>query len=478
MTFGNGVRKILKDRGLNQNQFAEMLGKSPQNLSKLLKMDRPTMKTVEQMAKALNLEPLELIQSMADKGGLFRFYVETGGEQEDIESPYERLLKYAEQRNIDVAQLSEKTGIPLPQLHKNSTKKLIIPEGIVWGIRKLYPDLNITWLLQGSGGMLQSNSGDDELTAVKLHQAVSAKMGKALTKLSEWTGVDAKDISSFVTEHKAIDYDANTNIETAWLGGERTVGERYDGEKSNSAATNIASNLGGMRQLRSVELDEESKMERLIRNKADELVELERNNRGSLPSEVVIELYKRSMRDFYQLAKLESTRVKFFGDTEFIKSEGTTRIFSLGQGAFLLLTILVKENETKQYISNCQNLEYLSDFTRYVVTTNKLHFDEYRSFEVGPDSIGGACQQHITPGYIVTGKKLNRLSGRQMEFIEGSECVLVLHERIIFTQIIEWNTMKESGLYDDPQKGATQMHVNDLLEIYTIEIVTQASDVR
>lgn len=446
MTFGNGVRKILKERGINQNQFAEMLGKSPQNLSKLLKMDRPTMKTVEQMAKALALEPFELIQGMTDKSGIFRVYVETGGEQEDIESPYERLLKYAEYRGIDVTQLSEETGVPLAQLHKNSTKKLIIPEGIVWGIRKLYPDLNITWLLQGSGGMLQTGSAEDELIAAKLNNRAGVEMDKAVTKLSEWTGLDESDVASFINARKVSSSDVATN----------------------------AGNAGG-KLMKILDMDEESSMERLIRNKAYELEELERNRRELLSTDHVIELFNNSMKDLYQLAKLESTRVKFFGDAEYIKTEGTTRFFSLGHGMFFLLTILIKESEVKHYLPNHQNLAYVEDFSRYIVTLDKLHFAEYRSFEVTAN-VGGSCKSHIKPGNIVTAKKLNSNSGRQMEFIQDSECVLVFKDRIMFTQIVGWDAAEGLVLYEDPRNGTMETHVNDLLEIYTIEIVTQSRE--
>lgn len=59
--FGKNVRSLLKTSKVTQNEFAEKIGVSPQNLSKLLKSSRPTVSTVERFANALGVQPNQLI---------------------------------------------------------------------------------------------------------------------------------------------------------------------------------------------------------------------------------------------------------------------------------------------------------------------------------------------------------------------------------------------------------------------------------
>ncbi|MGA9651881.1 helix-turn-helix domain-containing protein [Pedobacter sp.] len=55
LEFADKVKALLKEKNLTQNEFAEMIGKSPQNLSKMINNGSPTRKTIMLFAKALNV---------------------------------------------------------------------------------------------------------------------------------------------------------------------------------------------------------------------------------------------------------------------------------------------------------------------------------------------------------------------------------------------------------------------------------------
>jgi DNA-binding Xre family transcriptional regulator len=61
VAFSERVRRLMKDRGVTQNQLAEMIGVGQPAISNILnRTSRPQFRTVERIAKALNVEPSDL----------------------------------------------------------------------------------------------------------------------------------------------------------------------------------------------------------------------------------------------------------------------------------------------------------------------------------------------------------------------------------------------------------------------------------
>jgi transcriptional regulator with XRE-family HTH domain len=67
---GENVRRIRQDRGLTQEQFAEVSGFSQQYLSGLERGRRnPTVVTLFELATALKATPIDLLRAIETSGG-------------------------------------------------------------------------------------------------------------------------------------------------------------------------------------------------------------------------------------------------------------------------------------------------------------------------------------------------------------------------------------------------------------------------
>ena len=66
MTFGEKLAQVRKERGLKQKQLAELLDISPQVISQWETCRRsPTLKTIQKMARVLDVPPTELYPDMS-----------------------------------------------------------------------------------------------------------------------------------------------------------------------------------------------------------------------------------------------------------------------------------------------------------------------------------------------------------------------------------------------------------------------------
>lgn len=62
MNFRNAVKALCKERGIGQKELAAKLGITPTSLSQSLKGSYPQLQTLEKIAKALNVEVVDLFE--------------------------------------------------------------------------------------------------------------------------------------------------------------------------------------------------------------------------------------------------------------------------------------------------------------------------------------------------------------------------------------------------------------------------------
>ncbi|MEO0507688.1 MAG: helix-turn-helix transcriptional regulator [Bacteroidota bacterium] len=91
----NTVKQILKNKGMTQSDLAEKLGTTQETVSRQLG-GNPTLKTLTEIATALEVDIRELFTSTTDKGGIYGFVefddkVHTVRSQFDLEKLLELL---------------------------------------------------------------------------------------------------------------------------------------------------------------------------------------------------------------------------------------------------------------------------------------------------------------------------------------------------------------------------------------------------
>lgn len=166
---------------------------------------------------------------------------------------------------------------------------------------------------------------------------------------------------------------------------------------------------------------------------------------------------------------------------EVMKKYGHTEFFGLQNGQFLAISPLVDETAYKRYYSDYFDDEYISELPRHAMVLNTLYVGEYRSFEIPKNSVAGAGEFELRPGMIATGRRYEKkISGRRMEFIKGTQCVIVLKDRTIFTEITEVHDEDRSRIgisCPDPTvpKKKLILYSEDIREIYQIEYTSQIS---
>lgn len=192
MGFKDAVVNILKDSGLSQVELAEKLGKSKQSLSNILRMDHPNIKTVETIAEALGVEIEELVAASRSRTGKLQVYEKGDIDSVIAETPYERLMQYAHQKSMDTDFIHGITGIPVEYLKKGKKRTFHVPQGILAGLRDLFRDLNIDWMLTGEGEMLLT---------IEDFVSEGREIADRMTKVIELSGL-SEDVMAQVGERR------------------------------------------------------------------------------------------------------------------------------------------------------------------------------------------------------------------------------------------------------------------------------------
>ncbi len=160
---------------------------------------------------------------------------------------------------------------------------------------------------------------------------------------------------------------------------------------------------------------------------------------------------------------------------DLIKETSDTQFRDIGQGRFLIVSPLVEYKEGHGYIKNILDKEYISNLRRHAVVVDNLYFGVYRSFEIletVKDEI--IDELSYTKKSIVTGDRIQKVGGREMEFI--SDCVIVKKDGIAFVTFEDQSLSQELLFFREIKKGSgnerKQIQFSEILEIYSVRIVT------
>lgn len=154
MMFGANVKRLLQEKNISQSALAELMGVTRQNITAILKQNNPHQKTVNNVAKALNIPAHELFDPLGMQISDAEFEQVKNSEVKNM-NPSKRFLTFINEMKYSTADVESDTGIKLDKTY------ILIPhltksfsEAEIKIIAKTYRELNLQWLLTGEGKML------------------------------------------------------------------------------------------------------------------------------------------------------------------------------------------------------------------------------------------------------------------------------------------------------------------------------------
>lgn len=67
LNYTENLKRILKEKGIQVKELAEMLGIAKENASRLINQQTPQLQSVLKLAEALNVEPSEILFGIKDE---------------------------------------------------------------------------------------------------------------------------------------------------------------------------------------------------------------------------------------------------------------------------------------------------------------------------------------------------------------------------------------------------------------------------
>jgi hypothetical protein len=156
------------------------------------------------------------------------------------------------------------------------------------------------------------------------------------------------------------------------------------------------------------------------------------------------------------------------------RKEGTEFRLLENSDRGLVITPLISKAARVMYIDMYMDADFLNEeLPQHVVTMERLVIGVYRSFE-HPEYID-LNEPEADARYfrIVTGRKIERFTGRAMEFLQYAEFVFVSKNGIMIAPIVGYDS--RNGIfecYDGITKDVFNYDSKDILELYRVEAVT------
>ncbi|MCE7072014.1 helix-turn-helix domain-containing protein [Dyadobacter sp. CY327] len=439
-------------------RLAALMEESGDTAYSLAKSTELSETTIGRLLKGQNDPSAGTLQVLSEYFKVNTEWLETGtGEQsrslpvsQDSLTIGARLEVFFKKFKINPAILMPKIGYSR-QVYYNIVKKNANPSAdFIAKILTEYPNLNANWLLKGSGEMLKVDDSPIDTSDIP------KEIMPILTRLVMYT----------VNEETEQFVAAGTPVSTILSEGLRSL------KASFSVYGGLFSELFTKKSLLS--------HEDLIKIVVDALLK----NYPHISREWLLYGIGEPLIDqnhYKSLAKnnedgsvvLENLDRIYL---ELIKRDGGTEFRRIGDDDILIISPLVSQIPPKRYFDKLSESGFLNSLPKHSLVTNKLYLGTYCSFVVADGSIAATDPYELKAGMIVTGRRFEKkLSDRKMDTIEGTQCVLVLLDRIIFTTISEWDSYESSLTCLNPITGESDLvlYDSDILEIYEIHAVTQ-----
>jgi|GEM_PF-4095335 len=427
MGFRENVLQLLKDKNLSQSDLAVMINKPRQNVSTLLKKDSPSHKTLLEFARALNVDPAELVvDDTVDPVSL-----NIPGK---MPTPYSRLLSYIQTKSVDPDEVSKKLNVSFEKIRRGAIQGFRMPDGLINALNN-FEDLNVTWILSGQGPMLLDQSEfilDNQIDDPQ----------KYYERLWEFLVIEEISIESF---------SQRTGIPKSII---------IDGMEGKVGATAYYAQEITKRY-----------------PQVDPIWLI------SGEGEMIKKEYQRDpIRPKDDTDRLYSTNL------ELIRGAGRVEFRDLGYGRFLVTSPLVLLSDQKRYVQEFSDREFIKELPLHAVVIEQLHFGKYRSFETTrkvttydvlefdeEDNVS-FVDREIDQKTIVTGRLINNMGGKRMALVHrGTEFVVVVKEGVFFAKTTQEGIndgILQCTITLGGQLINKTFNKNDTLELYTIEIVT------
>lgn len=412
MGFRANVLEILDNKGLTQSDLALRLGKSQPNVSMLLKKDKPSHNTILEFAKALDVDPSELLEEEDDVISKIK-------ESELSENAYQRLFDYFHAKNFHPDDISEKMGVSYIRLYNNAVRKQDMDAEIARKIG-VFEDLNVTWILTGQGEMLipidlgpwewENHFKDPQEYYKRLWQFLS-EAEVPLQTFFERTGNTPEFFLMGIEGKAAADADDAIKVSSAFP---------------------------------------EVNFQWLLTGKGEML------NKQNVDSK--LSRKSKTDSDFALLTSKEGAEFRAIPNSSSI----------------LLATPLIHINDREAYLELMGDESFLSvELSKHSVVMPQLTLGTFRSFEdvdFAPHVDEGNIQSKRR---ILTGRKIERFSKRAMEFLKEGEYIIVEEKAIFICPVVGFNPM--GGIFTcfaNDIEDVFEINVNDIKELYVVEVVT------
>lgn len=152
----------------------------------------------------------------------------------------------------------------------------------------------------------------------------------------------------------------------------------------------------------------------------------------------------------------------------------------LSDGKYIMTTPLVSQKAQAGYLTGWGDEEYIAELPQFPIIVDKPHRGEYVSFEVSGESMNDGSSMSISPGDIVTGRKIDRSHWKnKLHLKKYSEYVIVsIKGGIIVKEIIEHDTdnctiICRSRNPDKKKYPDQTVHLNEVIQIFNIVQVTK-----
>lgn len=160
----------------------------------------------------------------------------------------------------------------------------------------------------------------------------------------------------------------------------------------------------------------------------------------------------------------------------YIKTKAGLVYEELKSGKYLLSAPLVPIKAHASYISEFQDIEFISELENTTWIVDTLGRGNYRAFEVMNDSMDDDSKRSFPDGSYVLGRELQKHLWRNKLHIGGVRgfyyWVIVHKQTIMIKEIVSHNVEKGiitcHSLNDSPEYQDFDLHLSDVIELYNI----------